>query len=58
MAGARRQPRERGKSGLIDAVAIARAEIREAIETLPVAELVSPELDVRLLVDHREQVLM
>ena len=57
MAGARRQARERGKSDPIDAVAIARAAIREGIETLPVAQLAGPELDVRLLVDHRERLV-
>lgn len=56
-AGARTQTRERGKSDAIDAVAIARAAIREGIETLPVAELAGPELDVRLLVDHRERLV-
>ena len=49
--------RERGKSDAIDAVAIARAAIREGLETLPVAQLAGPELDVRLLVDHRERLV-
>jgi transposase len=57
MAGARRQVRERGKSDAIDAVAIARAAIREGIGALPVAQLAGPELDVRLLVDHRERLV-
>ena len=57
MAGARRSGRERGKSDAIDAVAIARAAIREGLETLPVAQLAGPELDVRLLVDHRERLV-
>jgi transposase len=56
-AGARSSARERGKSDVIDAVAIARAAIREGLETLPVAELAGPELDVRLLVDHRERLV-
>src|SRR3954469_13118697 len=47
--------RERGKSDAIDAVAIARAALREVLENLPVAQLAGPELDVRLLVDHRER---
>ena len=38
MAGAR----ERGKSDVIDAVAIARAATREALDTLPMAELAGP----------------
>jgi transposase len=57
MAGARKSARERGKSDPIDAVAIARAAIREGLETLPVAQLAGPELDVRLLVDHRERLV-
>jgi transposase len=57
MAGARKSSRERGKSDGIDAVAIARAAIREGLDTLPVAQLAGPERDVRLLVDHRERLV-
>jgi transposase len=57
MAGARKSARERGKSDPIDAVAIARAAIREGLDALPVAQLAGPELDVRLLVDHRERLV-
>jgi transposase len=57
MAGARKSGRERGKSDPIDAVAIARAAIREGLDTLPAAQLAGPELDVRLLVDHRERLV-
>ena len=57
MAGARNSARERGKSDVIDAVAIARAAIREGLDTLPVAQLAGAELDVRLLVDHRERLV-
>ena len=53
MAGARSSARERGKSDRIDAVAIARAAVREGLAALPVAQLAGLELDVRLLVDHR-----
>ncbi len=56
-AGARDSARERGKSDAIDAVAIARAAIRHGIETLPVAQLAGVELDIRLLVDHRERLV-
>ena len=42
MAGARRSARERGKSDAIDAVAIARAAIREGLDTLPIAQLAAP----------------
>jgi transposase len=57
MAGARKSSREPGKSDAIDAVAIARAAIREGLDTLPIAQLAGPELDVRLLVDHRERLI-
>src|SRR4051812_43717172 len=57
MAGARKSARERGKSDTIDAVAIARAAIKEGLDTLPVAQLAGPERDVRLLVDHRERLV-
>jgi transposase len=55
MAGARRSSREAGKSDPIDALAVARAALREP--NLPVAELDGPERDVRLLVDHREDLV-
>jgi transposase len=57
MADARRSAREPGKSDAIDAVAIARAAIREGLDALPVAQLAGPELDIRLLVDHRERLV-
>ncbi len=57
MAGARKSARERGKSDAIDAVAITHAAIREGLDTLPAAQLAGPELDVRLLVDHRERLV-
>jgi transposase len=56
-AGSRRQARGRGKSDSIDALAIARAALREGLETLPAAHLDGPELDLRLLVDHRERLV-
>ena len=54
MAGARRSSREPGKSDPIDALAVARAALRE---DLPVATLEGVERDVRLLVDHREDLV-
>jgi transposase len=56
-AGARSSARQRGKSDVIDAVSIARAALREGLDTLPIAQLAGPELDVRLLVDHRERLV-
>jgi transposase len=55
MAGARRSGREPGKSDPIDALAVARAALRES--DLPVACLDGPEREVRLLVDHREDLV-
>jgi transposase len=55
MAGARRSARTRGKSDPIDALAVARAAIREP--DLPEARLDGPEHDLRLLVDYREKLV-
>jgi transposase len=57
MAGERRASRDRGKSDQIDALAVARAALREGIDELPVAELAGPELEIRLLIDHRERLV-
>ncbi len=53
-AGARRSRREPGKSDPIDALAVARAALRE---DLPAAALDGPDREVRLLVDHREDLV-
>jgi transposase len=55
MAGARRSAREPGKSDPIDALAVARAALREP--DLPTATLEGPERELRLLVDHREDLV-
>jgi transposase len=55
MAGARRSLREPGKSDPIDALAVAQAALREP--DLPVATLDGPERELRLLVDHREDLV-
>jgi transposase len=52
MAHTRDSARTYGKSDPIDALAVARAALREP--DLPVARLDGPERNVRLLVDHRE----
>jgi transposase len=57
MAGSRRSARDRGKSDPIDALAVARAVVGEGVERLPVAELAGPELDLRLLLDHRDDLV-
>jgi transposase len=55
MAGARRSARSRGKSDAIDALAVARACLREP--DLPVAVLAGPEREIRLLHDHRDDLV-
>jgi transposase len=45
------------ESDSIDAVAVARAALREGLNELPAAQLEGPELDLRLLVDHRERLV-
>src|SRR4051794_16304408 len=57
MAASRRGVRGRGKSDSIDAIAVARAALREGLDALPAAQLEGPELDLRLLVDHRERLI-
>jgi transposase len=56
-ANARRSARQRGKSDAIDALNVARAALQEGLETFPAAHLDGPELDLRLLVDHRERLV-
>ena len=55
MAGTRRSARTRGKSDPIDALAVARAALREP--DLPVAQLDGPSREIRLLVDYRESLV-
>jgi transposase len=45
------------ESDPIDALNVARAALQEGLESFPVAHLDGPELDVRLLVDHRERLV-
>lgn len=51
----RRSSRERGKSDPIDALAVARAALREP--GLPVARLDGPARELRLLIDHRDDLV-
>lgn len=55
MAGVRRSGREAGKSDPIDALAVARAALREP--DLPVAQLDGQSREVKLLLDHREDLV-
>jgi transposase len=55
MAGARSSARTRGKSDPIDALAVARAAVREP--DLPPATMDGASRELRLLVDHREDLV-
>jgi transposase len=55
MAGARQAVRALGKSDPIDALAVARAALRQP--TVPVAQHDQASWEVKLLVDHREQLV-
>ena len=55
MAESRRSGREQGKSDPIDALAVARAALREP--NLPMAKLDGDTRQLRLLVDHREDLV-
>jgi transposase len=57
MAGERKASRDRGKSDLIDALAVGRAALRHGVDALPTAVLAGVELDIRLLIDHRERLV-
>jgi transposase len=57
MAGRRRSSREAGKSDPIDALAVARAALEEGVDTLPCARLEGPAREVKLLLDHREDLV-
>lgn len=57
MAGQRRSARQRGKSDEIDALAVARAALREGIDTLPTAHLDEAALELKLLSDHRDNLV-
>lgn len=57
MGESRRGERSAGKSDPIDALAIARAALREGPETLPGAHLDEAALDLKLLLDHREDLV-
>lgn len=55
MAGARRSARVAGKSDPIDALAVAQAVVR--CPELPEAHLDGPERELRMLLDHREDLV-
>lgn len=57
MGASRKGERTRGKSDPIDALAVARAALREGPETLPCAHLDEAALELKLLLDHREDLV-
>jgi transposase len=57
MAGRRRGLRQAGKSDPIDALAVARAALEEGVATLPEARLDGPAREIKLLLDHRENLI-
>lgn len=57
MGESRRVERSSGKSDPIDALAIARAALREGPGTLPAAHLDEDAMQVKLLLDHREDLV-
>jgi transposase len=57
MGESRRGERRPGKSDVIDAVAVARAALREGLDSLPTALLDEQAIEVRLLADHRDDLV-
>jgi transposase len=57
MAQARGTVRERGKSDPIDALAVARAALKEGLDNLSTAQLGGIELDIRLLHQHHQRLV-
>ena len=57
MGESRRAERSAGKSDAIDALAVARAALREGPESLPTAHLDQSALQLKLLLDHREDLV-
>jgi transposase len=57
MGESRRGERRPGKSDVIDAVAVARAALREGVDSLPTAFLDAAAMEIRLLADHRDDLV-
>jgi transposase len=57
MGQSRRGERQAGKSDQIDALAVARAVLREGIERFPVAFLDERAMEIRLIADHRDDIV-
>ena len=57
MGASRRAEREPGKSDQIDALAIARAVVKDGVENFPAAHLDERAMEIRLLSDHRKDLV-
>ena len=57
MGASRRAEREPGKSDQIDALAIARAVVKDGVESFPAAHLDERAMEIRLLSDHRKDLV-
>ena len=57
MGASRRAERERGKSDEIDAQAVARAVVKDGVDRFPTAYLDERAMQIRLLSDHREDLV-
>jgi transposase len=57
MGVSRRGERQPGKSDRIDALAVARAVLREGVERFPVAFLDEQAMQIRLIADHRDDLV-
>ncbi|MGZ6590133.1 MAG: IS110 family RNA-guided transposase [Solirubrobacteraceae bacterium] len=57
MGASRKGEREPGKSDEIDALAVARAVVKDGVEQFPVAYLNERAMEIRLLLDHRNDLV-
>ena len=57
MGASRHGEREPGKSDQIDALAVARAVVKDGVEQFPVAYLDEQAIEIRLLFDHRQDLV-
>ncbi|MEO8967054.1 MAG: IS110 family transposase [Solirubrobacteraceae bacterium] len=57
MGESRKGERQPGKSDQIDALAIARAVVKDGVEEFPVAYLNEQAMEIRLLLDHRNDLV-
>ena len=57
MGASRKGEREPGKSDEIDALAVARAVVKDGVEQFPVAYLNEQAMEIRLIDDHRQHLI-